>query len=81
MVLVKRKDTGWLLRTEERIGSLLLTGASNRDLAEALGVSEGRVRNILSQLYRKFGIVAPVSGHVRRIRLARLFWNRTAGSN
>jgi DNA-binding NarL/FixJ family response regulator len=65
-----------MAHTEEKIGSLLLTGASNRDLARALGVSEGRMRNILSQLYRKFGIVAPASGHVRRIELARRFWNR-----
>jgi DNA-binding NarL/FixJ family response regulator len=75
-MLVKRKDSGWLERTGKQIGSLLLTGASNRDLAQALGVSEGRVRNILSQLYRKFGIDAPASGHVRRICLARLFWKR-----
>jgi DNA-binding NarL/FixJ family response regulator len=75
-MLVKRKDSGWLGRTEEKIADLLLTGASNRDLAQSLGLSEGRVRNILSQLYRKFGIAAPPSGHVRRIRLARVFWKR-----
>jgi DNA-binding NarL/FixJ family response regulator len=78
-MLVKRKDSGWLARTEEQIGLLLLTGASNRELAQALGLSEGRVRNILSRLYRKFGIIAPASGHVRRIRLARLFWRRNPG--
>jgi DNA-binding NarL/FixJ family response regulator len=80
-MLVKRKDTGWQAKTEEQIGSLLLTGASNRELAQVLGLSEGRVRNILSLLYRKFGIAAPASGHVRRIRLARLFWNRNPESN
>ena len=80
-MLVKRKDSGWLARTEKQIGCLLLGGASNRELAQALGVSEGRVRNILSQLYRKFDIVAPASGHVRRIQLARLFWKRKPGLN
>ena len=80
-MLVKRKDSGWLARTEEIIGDLLLTGASNRDLAKALGVSEGRVRTILSQLYRKFGIVAPICGHVRRVQLARMFWKRNVGSS
>lgn len=80
-MLVKRKDSGWLARTEETIGCLLLTGASNRDLAKALGVSEGRVRNILSLFYRKFGIVAPACGHVRRVQLARVFWKRNAGLN
>ena len=78
-MLVKRKDSGWLARTEATIGHLLLTGASNRDLARALGLSEGRVRNIMSQLCRKFGIAAPASGHVRRIRLARMFWRRSLG--
>ena len=75
-MLVKRKDTGWLARMEEQIGCLLLTGATNRDLAQALGLSERRVRNILRRLYRKFGIALPASGHVRRIGLARVFWKR-----
>ena len=78
---VKRKDSGWRARTEEKIGDLLLTGASNRDLAKALGVSEGRTQNILSQIYRKFGLAAPACGHVRRIWLARVFWKRKAGLN
>ncbi len=80
-MLVKRKDSGWRARTEEQIGCLLLTGASNRDLANALELSEGRVRNILSRLYRKYGVAAPACGHVRRIWLARLFWKRKPGSN
>lgn len=46
-----------LTEREEEIGRLMLKGLNNREIAEALSIAEGTVRNYISGLYGKLDVV------------------------
>ena len=45
-----------LTATEQRLVNAVMRGATNREIAARLGLSEQTVKNRLSQLYRKTGV-------------------------
>jgi len=47
---------GPLTARERRLVRVLAGGATNREIADRLGVREQTVKNQLSQLYRKVGV-------------------------
>ena len=54
---------------DHTILQMMSYGGSNRDIAEALQLSEGRVGQVLSQLYRRLGVgsrVTATAWYVRR---------------
>ncbi|WP_078428937.1 response regulator [Alkalihalobacterium alkalinitrilicum] len=57
MNVVKLKKQGIHLSDREReIASLIMQGTSNRKIAEELYISEGTVKNYISEIYSKLGV-------------------------
>lgn len=48
---------GALTEMERKVAGLIARGCYNKDIAVELDISYGRVRNIVSQVYRKMGVV------------------------
>ena len=55
-ITVKERDMAELTRTEWKIISQVEKGASNREIAKALSLSEGTVRNYLSTILNKLNL-------------------------
>ncbi len=62
-----------LSEREEEIAGLLLRGLNNREIAESLFIAEGTVRNYVSALYGKLGVVDRAQAIVKLQTLARKF--------
>ena len=52
-----KSEQSGLTEAEKRVASLILDGKYNKDIADTLDISYGRVRNIVSKIYTRMGAV------------------------
>jgi DNA-binding NarL/FixJ family response regulator len=53
-----KPDRGLLTDTEKKVAALIAEGYYNKDIAQILDISYGRVRNLVSSVYAKLGVVS-----------------------